>query len=366
MWDCLRNTEDVMRHVYSFLSVYDRVHLAEVDKTFRDAEARGRVVGIYGDEGLDLLQAFETIKKWHDFEISPKHQMDEAIVLYRGDDIQIKAEWYTPEGGWDLGRILVRQNFIRLQGKIITHSKPLTRMIHSFLSSLVPLFLGSQHESDFRYFDEREEAFQFYSRMNEDRFDMKRMKEEILQTYYERRPVLAPYNTLFNLLEKHDLGRLADQFMKARESELDGDDDCDGDSVMMYDEWDETGENICSTTVMPHLRPGRNFLPGSGCKPILLKKCDRDCQKIKENVKTEYCGCEHCPGFNVCRACTDCRSCASCGRNVNCPVQDCPNECSYLMCQCSRCQEEWNDPSCCGFVLKADDDDDDSAEQMQA
>jgi hypothetical protein len=108
-----------MRHVYSFLSVYDRVHVAEVDKTFRDDEDRGRVVGIFGDEGLDLLQAFTRIKEWHDYEISSTHQMDETIMLYRGDGIEIKAEWYAPEGGWDLERIVVRLKLFLLQGRII-------------------------------------------------------------------------------------------------------------------------------------------------------------------------------------------------------------------------------------------------------
>jgi hypothetical protein len=56
MWDCLRDTKDAMSHVYSFLSVYDCVHLAEVDTTFRDDEARGRVVGIYGNEGTGSAQ----------------------------------------------------------------------------------------------------------------------------------------------------------------------------------------------------------------------------------------------------------------------------------------------------------------------
>jgi hypothetical protein len=116
MWDRLRNTEDVMHNIYSFLSVHDRVRIAEVDKTFRDDEARGRVVTIYGDHhGLDLLEAFETIKKWHDYEMSPRYQMKETplfrrgdCIEIRGDVIEIKEEWYTPEGGWDIVRIMVR------------------------------------------------------------------------------------------------------------------------------------------------------------------------------------------------------------------------------------------------------------------
>jgi hypothetical protein len=65
------------------------------------------VVGSYGDKGLlYLLEAFETIKKWHVFEISPEHQMDETTMVYLGYPIEIRAEWYTPEGGWSLERIM--------------------------------------------------------------------------------------------------------------------------------------------------------------------------------------------------------------------------------------------------------------------
>jgi hypothetical protein len=118
MCDRLRNTEDLMHNIYSFLSVHDRVHIAEVDKTFRDDEARGRVVAIYGDHlGLNLLEAFEIIKKWHDYEMSPRYQMDKPTLffeLYEGNAIEVKEEWYTPEGGWDLERIMVRRNLFLL------------------------------------------------------------------------------------------------------------------------------------------------------------------------------------------------------------------------------------------------------------
>jgi hypothetical protein len=115
MWDRLRNTNDVMRHVNSFLSIYDRVHVAEVDRTFRDDEDRGTVVGSYGDEGLDLLKAFEKIKKWHNFEMSPDCTMDETSMLYRREEIEIRPEWYTPEEGWNLERIMVRRIFFLMQ-----------------------------------------------------------------------------------------------------------------------------------------------------------------------------------------------------------------------------------------------------------
>jgi hypothetical protein len=65
------------------------------------------VVGSYGDEGLDLLKAFETIKKWHDYEMSsPRYQVDN----YKNPCFEFKANWYTRVGGWDLVRIMVRQH----------------------------------------------------------------------------------------------------------------------------------------------------------------------------------------------------------------------------------------------------------------
>jgi hypothetical protein len=132
LWDRLRNTKDVMRRVYSFLSVYDRVHVAEVDRTFRDDADRGRTVGSYGDAGLDLLEAFEKIKKWHEFEVSPDY-IRHAIVknfYTQGGWFNISAEWYTLEGRWDVERIMVRSImfFLLQQG----------RVLHQTLSRTIP------------------------------------------------------------------------------------------------------------------------------------------------------------------------------------------------------------------------------------
>jgi hypothetical protein len=134
LWDRLRNTKDVMRHVYSYLSVYDRVHIAEVDRTFRDDRDRGTVVGSYGEEGLDLLKAFELIKKWHDFEMSPDCIMDETSMFFQGEEIEIRADWYTPEGGWDLERIVVRRMFLFAAGSFIPKR---SHTIHSYYSHSV-------------------------------------------------------------------------------------------------------------------------------------------------------------------------------------------------------------------------------------
>jgi hypothetical protein len=105
--------------------------------------------------------------------------------------------------------------------------------------------------------------------MNEERLHMIRMQEEIYQTY-QMRPVRAPYNTLFDLLEKHGLGRLARMFATARTLDLPRPPELNAGDVMMYDEWDENGVYNYSTAIY-HLRPGRTFFAGPGCKPILLK-----------------------------------------------------------------------------------------------
>ena len=60
-WGRLRNNQDTMRKIYSFLSVHVRVHLGEVDKAFRDDETRGAVVAVYVAEssnatGVKLLE----------------------------------------------------------------------------------------------------------------------------------------------------------------------------------------------------------------------------------------------------------------------------------------------------------------------
>jgi hypothetical protein len=61
-WDRLRNNQDTMRKIYSFLSIHVRVHLGEVIKAFRDDETRGAVVAVYVAEsgnatGVELLEA---------------------------------------------------------------------------------------------------------------------------------------------------------------------------------------------------------------------------------------------------------------------------------------------------------------------
>jgi hypothetical protein len=207
----------------------------------------------------------------------------------------------------------------------------------------------------------------FYAEMNQDRVDMKRMQEEIHQTYGGTHPdgLLAPYGTLFSLLEKHRLQRLADQFMKARDREWHRHDE----DVMELKVYDENGNHKYSTAML-HLRPGRKFLAGPGCKPILLNQC-ACCKNIKEGIEAEYCGLKHCaPILSTCRACTRYRTCSICGREscvcrfVKCCVEDCPN----LMCRCQLLDLQDNEEYGvgCAFVLDPDDDDSDSsAEQMK-
>jgi hypothetical protein len=199
---------------------------------------------------------------------------------------------------------------------------------------------------------------------------MKRVREEIHQIYYRTCPDLAPHHTLFCLLEKHRLGRAANQFMKPRKEDWDGIDD------------DVFGNNHEYSTYIPHLRPGRKFLAGPGsCMPLLLSQCWR-CKKIKEGIEEDYCGSRQCAYYHystsTCRACTQYRTCAVCARKrclcrfAKCCVEDCPN----LMCRCQLFGEcdlgeneqvpEGEHAISCAFVLDPDDgDSDSSAEQKQ-
>jgi hypothetical protein len=186
--------------------------------------------------------------------------------------------------------------------------------------------------------------------MNRECVDMKRVQEEI----YRTRPDLAPYGTLFSLLRKHRLGRLAYNFMNAGEPELPRHD-----------------ENVMT---MSHLRPGRKFLAGPECKPILLNQCGC-CKKFKQGIEAEYCVPRNQGGsaLYACRACTRYRTCAICDRKrcvcrfVKCCVEDCPN----LMCRCrifGESEEEDDDAPeyfGCAFLLDPDDDDSSEGEQMQ-
>jgi hypothetical protein len=83
-----------------------------------------------------------------------------------------------------------------------------------------------------------------------------------------------------------------------------------------------------------HPCPGRKFLVGPGCKPVLLQECGC-CKWIKEGInETEKFWWEsHAPVVFSCRACMPFMICASCGMNVHvcrfverC-VEDCPTSC---------------------------------------
>jgi hypothetical protein len=97
-FDSLRSHEDVMRIVYSFLPVNERIHLGEVDKTFRDDKARGKIVAVYGEDNLDLLEAFQVLKRWKDFDDSPRSF--EPGCSFGSVD----PSWFTLEKGYDMQR----------------------------------------------------------------------------------------------------------------------------------------------------------------------------------------------------------------------------------------------------------------------
>jgi hypothetical protein len=100
-FDSLRSHEDVMRIVYSFLPVNERIHLGEVDKTFRDDKARGKTAAVYGEDNLELLEAFQVFQRWKDFDDSPRSFMPGCRFG------SVDPSWFTVEKGYDMQRVEV-------------------------------------------------------------------------------------------------------------------------------------------------------------------------------------------------------------------------------------------------------------------
>jgi hypothetical protein len=84
--------------VYSFLPVNERIHLGEVDRIFRDDKARGKIVAVDGEDNLDLLEAFQVLKRWKDFDDSPR-SFEPGCSFG-----SIDPSWFTVEKGYDMQR----------------------------------------------------------------------------------------------------------------------------------------------------------------------------------------------------------------------------------------------------------------------
>jgi hypothetical protein len=138
---------------------------------------------------------------------------------------------------------------------------------------------------------------------------------------------LAPYNSLFDLMEMYDMEY--DHFLHV-------------ERPAVADLFSVQGGDI-GAGFLAHLRPGRmlSFRDEDGeiVKPSFMDKtsfkaCSR-CNKVKDDVRDEFCALMRCVSANsVCPDCTTERSCSTCSRtNCKCHFAECCHfECQNYMC----------------------------------
>jgi hypothetical protein len=61
LFTSVRNNVALATLIYSFLPINDRVRLGEVDQHFYGDKDRGQVVGVYGDNCLDIQEALDKV-----------------------------------------------------------------------------------------------------------------------------------------------------------------------------------------------------------------------------------------------------------------------------------------------------------------
>jgi hypothetical protein len=309
----VRNNVALVTLICSFLPIEDRVQLGQVDKQFPLAdEHRGQVVGVYGDDCLDIEAALKKVRRYVEYESTlsalsafgnTPDCWDWVFMGGCGEASwvadKLQDSWFDKELGWDLKAIREHADFEEVQEEAL----------------------------------EGLESVNEYHRENKTKLD-------VLAADIKKLGPLAPYNCLFDLMEKHDMEYY--HFLHAEEPPLYGMSD---DAYEIYGSY------------LEHLKPGRmlSFRDANGkMVKTALKACSR-CKKIKDDVGDESCGRKHCGGLiSVCRKCTRFRTCFTCG------ASDCAcrfDQCCVRGCQNEMCQNHICDPydvgggQDCSFVL---------------
>jgi hypothetical protein len=83
----VRNNEALATLIYSYLPMNDRVRLGEVDKQFYADKDRGEIVGVYGDNYLNIQKALEKVRECVKYE---------SII----DSVKGFGECQTPDYWW--------------------------------------------------------------------------------------------------------------------------------------------------------------------------------------------------------------------------------------------------------------------------
>ena len=105
-----------MTTICSFLPIKDRVQLEQVDKQFYSDERRGQVVGVYGNDCLDIEAALKKVRKY----VANKSTLHALSAFGNTPDCwnwvheygeedwvadQLQDIWFDKELGWDLSAI---------------------------------------------------------------------------------------------------------------------------------------------------------------------------------------------------------------------------------------------------------------------
>jgi hypothetical protein len=283
----VRNNAALVTMICSFLPIQDRVRLGQVDQQFYVDRGRGQIVGVYGNDCLDIKAALKKVRA------HVKYEMNIESLSYFGTDSacwhwlynvkdregqwdEIQSRYYDKKSGYDLKAVRDHTDF----GE--DHEKLLAGL--AFVNG--------------------------YRRDN-------RKKLDNLTADIKKLGSLAPYNSLFDLMEKHNMGY--DHFFNAEEAPT-------------HERSEEHAYDV-GDGHLAHLRPGRMHVfrdeDGKLVKTALTA-CSK-CNKVTDDVRDERRRKSNRTLNSVCRSCSRDRTCSICGavgfgsRFAQCCVSDCQN-----------------------------------------
>lgn len=283
-----RSNVGVMASIYSFLPLTDRVRLGEVDKDFLHDEQRGCIEGVYGDGNESNEKALLTVREYLEYEGTPDSLtvfMNEPDCWFwtyehgfEGDTLssRLKSDWFHKDSGYDI-----------------------KKMVES----------GAFSKSFDCYYDKDSNTEEIFHAVR-DGFGyvncvIEKNREALAKLEADVEALLpsARYNALIELMEKHDIETY--RFLHAEQPPMYGFSD---HSYMIE-------EGGCGS-YLQHIRPGRrlSYRDGDGKRlEKVIKACGR-CKKLKDDVRSEYCGRKHCgDSESVCGDCSSIRKCSTCG-----------------------------------------------------
>jgi hypothetical protein len=254
----VRNNVALVTLICSFLPIKDRIQLGQVDKQFYADDTRcGQVVGVYGDDCLDIEAALAKVREYVEYESTLSALIGNTPVCWCwifewgkawvADKLQ--DSWFDAELGWDLKAIREHADFGEDQEFVLEGLVSVNR----------------------------------YHRGNQ-------KKLQKISVIIKKLGPLAPYNSLFDLMKKY--GMEYDHFLHAEEPPSLG--------------FSESAYKI-GDSYLHQLRPGRllSFRDADGeMVKTVLRECS-ECKKVKENVWHEYIECgQYGIQNDVCRDCS--------------------------------------------------------------